>query len=195
MTKGTQNIVLEAEFDAASIIKYRWASLIPFACLIVTIPIVLIVGVVYMVVLQRIVQAWSATLTSQSLIVRKGVFVKVEKTIPLEKITDLGSTQGPIMRIFDLKQLSVETAGQSGPQSGGSLVSLLGIKNTDEFRQRVLAQRDSISSGPPKVAEATAMESASNLGETQNPRLEQISETLLRIEASLERIAERPSQD
>ena len=192
MKQGTQNVVLEAEFDTASIIKYRWASLIPVACLIVTIPIVLIVGVVYMVVLQRIVQAWSATLTSQSLIVRKGVFVKVEKTIPLEKITDLGSTQGPIMRLFDLKQLSVETAGQSGPQSGGSLVSLLGIKNTDEFRQRVLAQRDLISAG---ATIAPPAESAADAGETPIPRLEQISETLLRIEASLERIAERPSQD
>ncbi|MAC19961.1 MAG: hypothetical protein CMJ23_09870 [Phycisphaerae bacterium] len=192
MNQDSQNVILEAEFDAAAIIKYRWIQLIPIACFIVTIPIVLIVGVIYMFVLQRIVGSWSATLTSQSLIVRKGVFVKIEKTIPLEKITDLGSTQGPIMRKLDLKQLSVETAGQSGPQAGGSLVSLLGIKNTDEFRQTVLARRDLISGGAPNPLGA---ESVTNAAETPSPRLEQISETLLRIEASLERIADRSSKD
>ena len=45
------------------------------------------------------------------------------------------------MRMFDLKQLGVETAGQSGA-AGAALVSLVGIVDTDEFRRQVLAQRD-----------------------------------------------------
>ena len=52
-----------------------------------------------------------------------GFLIHVEKTIPLEKITDTGMEHGPIIRAFDLHTLTVETAGQSGV---GSLVSLTG---------------------------------------------------------------------
>ena len=43
------------------------------------------------------------------------------------------------MRYFDLRNIAVETAGQSGP---GSLISLLGVKDTERFRREVLDQRD-----------------------------------------------------
>ena len=57
------------------------------------------------------------------------------------------------MRMFSLHRISVETAGQSGP---GSLISLIGIKDTEAFRKEVLEQRDRMSgtysqtSGSPK---------------------------------------------
>ena len=143
-----QNVILEADFDIEALIKYHWTSLGFIALFIVTIPFVIIGAIIYWILLPRIVANWSAQLTDRALIVRKGVFTKVEKTIPLEKITDLSSTQGPVMRLFDLKQLGVETAGQSGA-AGTSLVTLLGIRGTDDFRTRVLAQRDAITSGAP----------------------------------------------
>ncbi len=43
------------------------------------------------------------------------------------------------MRYLGIKQLSVETAGQS---STGPLVKLLGIINAESFRDQVLQQRD-----------------------------------------------------
>lgn len=73
---------------------------------------------------KRYLASMECVLTDKSLKVKKGIFTKVEKTVPLEKITDMGMVQGPIMRRFGLHQLSVETAGQSGP--GGEL-SLIGI--------------------------------------------------------------------
>lgn len=82
-------------------------------------------------------------LTEKALKVRKGVFVRVEKTIPLDKITDMGMVQGPVMRYFDLHKLTIETAGQSG---SGALVSLTGIKDVKSFREAVLDQRDEIAS-------------------------------------------------
>ncbi|NNF28073.1 MAG: PH domain-containing protein [Gemmatimonadetes bacterium] len=78
-------------------------------------------------------------LTPKSLEVAKGMFVRVEKTVPLDKITDVGLLHGPIMRHFDLRALSVETAGQS---SAGALIKLVGIEDTEGFRAAVLAQRD-----------------------------------------------------
>lgn len=81
-------------------------------------------------------------LTTREIKVHRGVMVREEKSIPLEKITDLAVYQGPIMRRLDLKGIRVETAGQS---SGGSaLVSIVGVDDTDGFRDQVLAQRDRI---------------------------------------------------
>ncbi|MBQ72334.1 MAG: hypothetical protein CMJ67_05455 [Planctomycetaceae bacterium] len=179
------DILLKATFDRPAIVKYKWCSLIPASLFIITIPFVIIAAIVYKFMLDRIIANWAAELTPRSLIVRKGVFNKIEKTIPLEKITDLSSTQGPIMRMFDLKQLGVETAGQSGA-AGAALVSLMGIVDTDEFRRQVLAQRDRLTSGSTETTPNRTIDPqpASATGE-----LAEISATLQRMEALLERMA------
>ena len=87
----------------------------------------------------RYLKHMRCTLTPKNLQMAKGMFVRTEKTIPLDKITDLGLVQGPVMRHYGLHALSVETAGQS---SQGALVKLLGVVNTEAFREAVLAQRD-----------------------------------------------------
>lgn len=81
------------------------------------------------------------TLTDKNVRVAKGVLTRVEKTVPLDKITDLGLVQGPIMRLLGLHAISLETAGQS---SAGSLIKLAGVKNVEAFREAVLAQRDAL---------------------------------------------------
>lgn len=141
-----ESIVEEAVFDKDSIIKYYWTGLIWLCLPIVTIPLALVVAVIYKIVLDRVIDNWSCTLTTRALHVKKGLFNKIEKTVPLEKITDLQMTQGFIMRMFDLRNIAVETAGQSGP---GSLISLLGIKETERFRRVVLDQRDRLGAGTP----------------------------------------------
>ncbi len=107
-------ILLEAEFDRDAIIKSSRVGLIPLCVFIVTIPLALIIGIGSWFMLDRAVVNWSAELTDRSLIVRKGIFNKIDKMIPLEKITDLSSVQGPFMRMFASKRLGVETASQSG---------------------------------------------------------------------------------
>ena len=89
-------------------------------------------------------------LTDKTLKVGKGLLTRVEKTIPLEKITDLGMVQGPILRALDLRKLTVETAGQSsGP---GSLVALTGIVDAEGFRETVLRQRDILAASGPDAS-------------------------------------------
>ncbi|MEL0614992.1 PH domain-containing protein, partial [Marinomonas arenicola] len=78
----------------------------------------------------KILAAMSAQLLTQKLVVKRGILFKEEKSIPLEKITDVGLSQGPLMRLFGLYRLSFETAGQSGH---GALVSLLGVVNSLAF--------------------------------------------------------------
>ena len=106
---------------------------IPF--LIISIPLFLVIS-------NRTLAAMSATITERKLVVKRGIFHKEEKSIPLEKITDVAMVQGPLMRVFNLYRLSFETAGQSAQ---GALVSLLGIDDAANFRETILSQKDAIS--------------------------------------------------
>ena len=175
-----EEILKTAVFQKDAIIKYRWTGCAILALLIVTIPIALIMAIIYKVVLNRVVDSWECTLTTRALNVKKGVFNKIEKTVPLEKITDLQMVQGPIMRMFDLHQISVETAGQSGP---GSLISLMGIKDTENFRRDVLEQRDRNSSqSSPSSLEAPGSEETVLL---------EIRDSLARTEGLLQKLVDR----
>ncbi len=122
----------------------------------------------------------SCTLTERTLIVKKGWLNRIEKTIPLEKITDLALAQGPIMRAMDLHSLSVETAGSAGGSQSGALVSLVGIRDVAQFRDTVLGQRDRLMGAAPMPAAVTS-------ATTQRERdvLDDIRDTLLRIERHL----------
>jgi putative membrane protein len=81
-------------------------------------------------------------LTDRNLEFKKGVFFKVEKTIPLENIQDLTFIDNPILQWLDLRMLKIETAGQSNPQ--GSDMKLVGIIDTNDFKEAVLEQREVI---------------------------------------------------
>lgn len=134
----------------------------------------------------RYLDRMSCELTNKALKVRKGLWVRTEKTIPLEKITDMGMIQGPIMRWLDIERLTVETAGQSGT---GSLVSLAGIEHAQDFREAVLNQRDEMSSRASRN-DARDPDSAGGDGD-----LEAIHQTLLRIEGLLTRQQEGAARD
>lgn len=119
-------------------------------------------------------------LTDKSLKVKKGIFTKIEKTIPLEKITDMGMIQGPLMRHFGLHQLTVETAGQS---EYGALVSLIGIVDAKAFREAVLRQREAVSATTPHTPAETVAQDAPDT----NALLSEIRDSLRRIEGTLEK--------
>ena len=92
-------------------------------------------------------------LTDRHLIYKKGILVKVEKTIPLENIQDLTFLEGPILSYFGLKILKIETAGHSKPQ--GSDMKLIGIIDADIFKEKILDQREIIKTEPGKVHKQT----------------------------------------
>ena len=81
-------------------------------------------------------------LTDRHLIFSKGAFYKVEKTIPLENIQDLTFLENPILNLMELRILKIETAGGSG--SGLSDMRLVGIVDAEDFKERVLRQREEI---------------------------------------------------
>jgi putative membrane protein len=120
-------------------------------------------------------------LTEKALHFGKGLFTRVEKTVPLEKITDLGLVQGPLMRYFGIEALKVETAGQS---SEGALVQLLGIVETRKFRDAVLSQRDRLAAAAPSEARRPDT-TATSFPSSATQVLTDIRDTLHRIERRL----------
>ena len=79
-------------------------------------------------------------LTPRALRYRKGIFVTVEKTIPLENIQDVTFIEGPLLKHFNLSILKFETAGHSAGQAND--MKLIGIIDAHDFRARILAARD-----------------------------------------------------
>lgn len=173
-------ILREAAFDPK--VKTYWllSGALVMVFTVVFIPLVPLWFLVGMAFTGRFLASLSCVLTERTLQIKRGVFFRVEKTVPLEKITDLGQHEGPIMRWLNLKGLSVETAGQSGP---GALVRMVGIVDTDGFRDAVLDQRD-VLGGSRAGAESTPDKLASV---SDAPVLTQIRDTLLRIEEHLTR--------
>jgi len=125
-------------------------------------------------------QSMECLLTEKALKVKKGIMFKREKTVPLEKITDMGMIEGPLMRHFGIQMLTIETAGTSGP---GSLVSLTGIVDAKGFREAVLAQRDAVSASD----SSTSSEGANFEGRDTAATLVEIKNSLLRIEETLKK--------
>ncbi|MFW5926679.1 MAG: PH domain-containing protein [Wenzhouxiangella sp.] len=133
--------------------------------------------------LKRYYERLEIVLTRRDLKVRRGILNVEEKSIPLEKITDLAVYQGPLMRLFDLKGIRVETAGQSAQ---GALVSVVGIADVDTFRDTVLNQRDRISDWQESEDESSGSKSASaRTAGTTDALLGEIRDSLVRIEQHL----------
>jgi putative membrane protein len=177
-TKNENEVVLwDAEFSK-SVTKY-WLVNTVLVCIVsvVGIPVLPIAYILGLWLTQKYLDSHKCTLTNRTLKVSKGIMTKIEKTVPLDRITDLAIVQGPLMRFFDIEALSVETAGQA---SAGSLVRLAGIKEGRKFRDAVLAQRDkvvgSFEDGAPRVET-----SASSNNESVEV-LKEIRDVLKRIE-------------
>jgi putative membrane protein len=150
---------------------------------IVALPVVVPVALWYW---SRYYQRLSVVLTSRELKVRRGILMTEEKSVPLEKITDLAVYHGPIMRRMGLKGIKVETAGQSsGPMA---LIRIVGIVDTDGFRDLVLQQRDRITD---RDDAAGAPPAAHDRPPATDPALmeavTEIRDLLRRIDASLTR--------
>lgn len=175
----SENILRVSSFNPK--VKTYWLVSFVFvlSITVIGIPLLIIAIPLFFWLADKMLKAMSATLTERKLIVKKGVWFKVEKSIPLEKITDVAMSQGPIMSYFGLQQLSFETAGQSG---AGALVSLIGIIDAAEFREAILTQKDNI------TLPTLAPHAEENASELQN-----LTASVQRIEKLVEKLVEQSS--
>ena len=143
-----ESVLREARFDPK--VKVYWyvqgllwnLFLVSVVVGVVTTPLWLVGG--WWVVARRY-ETLSASLTERAVHLRKGYINRVEKTVPLEKIQDLGLRSGPILRAFGLASIHIETAGSSG--QGAADLLLTGVEEPEAFRDAVLGQRDAVTGG------------------------------------------------
>lgn len=169
----SEKILRSASFDPKvktywliSLLLLSGLTLIGIPLLIISVPLLLFIS-------GRMLKAMSANLTERKLVVKRGILFKVEKSIPLEKITDVAMSQGPLMSAMGLYRLSFETAGQSGP---GALVSLIGIENAADFREAILTQKDNM---------PTASRQKSIMSDDNPSDLAELTASVKRIESML----------
>lgn len=176
-------VLAEAEIMPEVVRYHLWGVAITMTVTVVGILLLPIGLPLANFLLKRYYERLEVVLTRRDLKVRRGILNVEQKSIPLEKITDLAVYQGPLMRLFDLKGIRVETAGQSAQ---GALVSVVGIADVDTFRDTVLNQRDRVSdwdetenkgSGQGRTTDSTAAGDHAILGE--------IRDSLKRIEQHL----------
>jgi putative membrane protein len=173
-------LIRKAQFTSKVCIYWLLSGALVFTFTIIGIPLLLLWFPIGLVFTKRYLDRMECVLSDKALKVKKGIFVRTEKTVPLEKITDMGMVQGPIMRLFDLYTLTIETAGQSVQ---GALVSVTGIIDAKSFREAVLKQRDAISAALPHSASEPARQEPFDAISL----LSEIRDSLLRIEAKLEK--------
>lgn len=182
--KMQEKVILKASFNPKVKTYWMLLSVIFSSIFIISIPLVPFVLLITFLVSSAVLKAMSAELLERKLVVKRGVWFKIEKSIPLEKITDVGMMQGPLMRMFGLYRLDFETAGQSGP---GALVSMIGINQAEAFRERILQQKDLLQGKP------VVNESSSETAITDGVSAQQFAELLKsvqRIEVLLEKQSE-----
>lgn len=175
-------VVIRAKISD-NVVKYHLLSVVVALGLpIVTIPLLIVALPIVWLFTTLHYKHLSCELTETAVKVNKGVLNKVEKTIPLEKITDVAFFQGPIMRYMNIDGLRVETAGQSGT---GSLVNLMGVDNSRAFRDAVLTQKDVVlgRKGMPTPSGSSGVETGAGAG--GSAELSEIRDILLRIEEKL----------
>lgn len=173
-----EKVLLEAEFNPKVCNYWLANGAIIFIVTVVGIPLLPIWLIFGKILTHKHLRTMECTLTDRSLKVKKGLLTKVEKTVPLDKITDMGLVQGPIMRYFDVEAVSVETAGQSAM---GSSIILVGMVGGREFRDAVLSQRDLVTASQSDSPAGTAAP-APAVSASSDELLRDIRDTLHRIE-------------
>lgn len=179
--QATGKVIWEAEFSP----KVRTYWLLGGALFLTLTVVGIILLPIWFLVGNRLtghyLKRMRCVLTEKALHFGKGLFIRVEKTIPLEKITDLGLVQGPLMRYLGIEALKVETAGQS---SEGALVQLVGIVETRKFRDAVLSQRDRFAAAG-RAGDRAPETTATDFPSSATQVLTDIRDTLHRIERRL----------
>ena len=159
---------MAVEFDR-KIIVYWW--IMANVGLLVTMVGILLIPIWFLfgwIVHKKQFDHMSGALTDRSINMRIGWLFKKQQNIPLDKLTDVSIHSGPILNAFGVVRMQFETAGAAP-------FIITGVKNSEQFRDLVLQQRDSLVYIP--------LQSASS--EDSNDVLVEIRDILQQINANI----------
>ena len=171
-------IIAEAKFDKRLPTYFLLQALVPILLSVFLIPVIPFWILFARPIHRKQYESLACELTARNLNIRRGFLFKVQKSIPLDKITDLAVNEGPILRYLGLCSLQIETAGGGGQGTSMGQAILPGVVDADKFRDLVLEQRDHVVlDGSTRAESATAS--------SDETALTEINATLKRIEAGL----------
>ena len=132
-------VITSAEFSGNTVV-YLWV--ITNLILLST-----VVGIIVMffwipfgwIIHKKQLQNASCSLTKRGIAIRKGWIFKAQQNIPLDKLTDISIHEGPVLNLFGIVRISIETAGATPFHLTG-----LEKSTTPQFRDVVMKQRDSL---------------------------------------------------
>ena len=160
--------IMAVEFDR-KIIVYWW--IMANVGLLVTMVGILLIPIWFLfgwIVHKKQFDHMSGALTDRSINMRIGWLFKKQQNIPLDKLTDVSIHSGPILNAFGVVRMQFETAG-----AAPSIIT--GVKNSEQFRDLVLQQRDSLVYNPQQSASS----------EDSNDVLVEIRDILQQINANI----------
>jgi membrane protein YdbS with pleckstrin-like domain len=77
-------------------------------------------------------------ITDDEVVWSRGVLFRKTSIVPYTKITNVDIVQGPVMRLFGIYGLHVQTAGYSAQQAGKSEISIMGVKDHERLRNLIM---------------------------------------------------------
>jgi putative membrane protein len=97
---------------------------------------------------RRQAEALIYALDGTTIRIDQGVYFLKRKAIPLDRVTDIVVTQGPLMRWCGLWRVDIQTAGSGQEQAEGYLY---GLCDPEAVRDQLLSARDrAVEAGNPK---------------------------------------------
>jgi len=142
----------EIDRDRVITYFYWWPLLVILFGLVWFLGLGLVLALLYVVFVghrlsRRIVSALDYRLEGTTLCVDSGFIFLKRKRIPLDRITDVVLSQGPLARRCGIWVLHVQTAGsgQTMPEA-----TLFGLRDPETVRDLVLAARDAAVGKAPK---------------------------------------------
>lgn len=79
---------------------------------------------------------------------KRGVWFRKTGIVPYNRITNIDIVQGPIMRLFGISNLKIQTAGYSG-NNGSAEIAIEGIEEPEPLRAMIM---DFVRGGAPSAA-------------------------------------------
>ncbi|WP_316558676.1 PH domain-containing protein [Methanimicrococcus hongohii] len=68
---------------------------------------------------------------------KRGVWFRKTGIVPYNRITNIDISQGPVMRLFKISNLQIQTAGNSGGKAG-SEISIIGMEDAEPLRAFIM---------------------------------------------------------
>ena len=112
---------------------------------------------------------------------RRGVFFQQKTTVPYNRITNVGVSQGPIQRLVNVGSVGVHTAGYGG-QAGAEL-TIGGLSDFEDIKDQILAE---VRGRPAKATEGDDFVDTVSIPSTPDDESSEMLGELRRIRELLE---------